>query len=39
VNVPADLSALEAKDGNYVAVGHATKAGEGRLKILVAVAP
>jgi len=39
VNVTADFSTLEAKGGNYVAVGHAPKAGAGRLKILVAVAP
>jgi hypothetical protein len=39
VDVAADFSALEAKGGNYMTVGHAQKAGDARLKILVAVAP
>jgi hypothetical protein len=38
VDVAADFSALEAKGGNYM-TGHAQKAGDARLKILVAVAP
>ena len=39
VNVAADFSALEAKCGYNVRLDHATKAGDGRLEILVAVAP
>ena len=39
VNVAADFSALEAKCGYNVKLDHATKAGDGRLEILVAVAP
>ena len=39
VNVAADFSALEAKGGNDVCIGHAPKVGDGRLEILVAVAP
>jgi len=37
--VAADFSALEAKGGNDVAVGHAPKAGNDRLEIPVAAAP
>ena len=35
----ANFSALETKGGNYMAVGHAPKAGDGQLEIPVAVAP
>jgi len=39
VNVAADFSALEAKGGYNVRLGHTAKAGDGRLEILVAGAP
>ena len=39
VNVAADVSAFEAKGGYNVRLGHAPKAGDDRLEILVAVAP
>ena len=39
VNVAADVSAFEAKGGYNVRLGHAPKAGDSRLEILVAVAP
>ena len=39
VNVAADFSALEAKGGDDMLFGHAPKAGDDRLEILVAVAP
>jgi hypothetical protein len=39
VNVAADFSALETKWGDDMLLGHAPKAGSGRLEILVAAAP
>jgi len=39
VNMAADFSALEAKGGNDVRIGHEPKAGDDRLEILVAAAP